>query len=109
MSDTVIVAALASLPATITAGAAWIAAARGRRDAAVAAVAAATAASAAADGRDVTTSLEARFKGNGHGDVVHMLETLLERADLHDLRHAADDGAFNELAALVVRPKRSAK
>lgn len=102
MSDTVIVAALASLPATITAGAAWITAARGRREAAVAAT-------AAADGRDVTTSLEARFKGNGHGDVVHMLETLLERADLHDLRHAADDGAFNELAALVVRPKRSAK
>lgn len=102
MSDTVIVAALASLPATITAGAAWIAAARGRKDAA-------TAADAAAVGRDVTQSLEARFKGNGHGDVVHMLETLIERADLHDLRHAADDGAFNELAALVVRPKRNAR
>ncbi len=71
----------------------------------MAATKAAEAAAAAAHGRDVTEALEQRFKGNGKGDVTHMLETIIERFDLHDLRHAADDSAFKELMALTIKPK----
>lgn len=48
-------------------------------------------------------SREARdiVRGNGMGDVAHMMESVLTRMDLHDIRHYADDQAFLELSRLI--------